>query len=105
MAKHKEVFKPELGKVQGFQVKLHVHEVVTSKFHKARSMPYSMKGRIEEELNQLVNLDILQPVQFSDSSTPVVPVLKPDNSVHLCEDYKVTLNPVLKLEQYPILIV
>ena len=102
MAKHKEVFKPELGKLQGFQVKLHLHEVVTPKFHKARSMPYSMKGRIEEELNQLVNLDILQPVQFSDSSTPVIPVLKPDNSVHLCGDYKVTLHPVLKLEQYPI---
>ena len=42
-----------------------------------------MKARIEEELDQLVNLDILQPVQFSDWVTSVVPVLKPDNSVHL----------------------
>ena len=43
-----------------------------------------------EELDQLVNLDILQPVQFSDWATPVVPVLKPDNLVRLCGDYKVT---------------
>ena len=63
-----------------------------------------MKGRIEEELDQPVNLDILQPVQFSDWPTPMVPVLKPDNSVCLWGrgDYKVTLNPVSKLEQYPI---
>ena len=61
-----------------------------------------MKARIKEELDQLLNLDILQPVQFSDWATPVVPVLKPDNSVHLYKDYKVTLNPVSKLEQYPV---
>ena len=73
-----------------------------TKFHKARSVLYSMKARIKEELDRLLNLDILQPVQFPDWATPVVPVLKPDNSVHLYGDYKVTLNPVSKLEQYPV---
>ena len=29
MAKHEDVFKPELGKLQGFQAKLHVQEGVT----------------------------------------------------------------------------
>ena len=90
LAKHKEVFKPELGKLQGFQAKLHIQEVATPKFHRAGSVPYSMKARIEEELDRFVNLDILQPVQFSDWATPVVPVLKPDNLVCLCGDYKVT---------------
>ena len=102
LPKHDEVFKPELGKLQVFQAKLHIKEAVTPKFYKARSVPYSMKARIEEELDRLVNLDILQSVQFSDWVTPVVSVLKPDNSVHLWGDYKVTLNPVSKLEQYPI---
>ena len=102
LAKHEEVFKPELGKLHGFQVKLHVQEVVTPKFHKARSVPYSMIVRVEEELDQLLNVDIFQPVQFSDRANPVVPVMKPDNSMHLYGNYKVTLNPILKLEQYPI---
>ena len=95
LAKHEEVFKPELGKLEGFQAKLHLQKAVTPKFHKARSVPYLRKTRIEEELDRLVNLDILQPVQFSDWATPVVPVLKHDNSLRLCGYYKC----VSKLEQ------
>ena len=61
-----------------------------------------MKVKIEEELNRLVSLGILQPVQFSDWATPIVPVLKSDKSVRICGDFKITVNPVSKLDRYPI---
>ena len=40
-------------------------------------------------------------MEFSDWATPIVPVLKPDGSVHICGDYKVTINPVLDVPEHP----
>ncbi|KAJ8003218.1 hypothetical protein DPEC_G00167120 [Dallia pectoralis] len=54
------------------------------------------------ELERLTNQRIIEPVKFSEWAAPIVPVLKPDDSVRICGDYKLTVNQVLKLEQYPI---
>ena len=61
-----------------------------------------MKLKIEDELDRLVSLGILQPVQFSDWAMPIVRVLKSDKGVRICGDFKVTVNPVLRLDRYPI---
>ncbi|KAJ8248044.1 hypothetical protein GJAV_G00237580 [Gymnothorax javanicus] len=54
------------------------------------------------EFERLTNQGIIEPVKFSEWAAPIVPVLNPDNSVRICGDYKVTVNLVSKLEQYPI---
>ena len=38
----------------------------------------------------------------SDWATPIVPISKPDRSVRICGDYKVTVNPAAKIDSYPI---
>ena len=44
---------------------------------------------------------IIQPVKHSDWAAPVVPVVKQDGSIHLCGDYKITVNKTAKLDSYP----
>ena len=44
----------------------------------------------------------MEPVKFSEWAAPIVPVLKPDGSVRICRDYKVTVNKVSQLDNYPI---
>ena len=61
-----------------------------------------MKVKIKEELDRLLSLGILKPVQFSEWATPIVPVLKPDRPVRISGDFKVTINPLAKLDRYPI---
>ena len=102
VAHHKKIFQEGLGKVKDFKAKIHVEADATLKFCKARPVPYSMKVKIEEELDRLLSLGILKPVQFSEWATPIVPVLKSDRSVRICGDFKVTVNPLAKLDRYPI---
>ena len=66
-------------------------------------MPYSMKEKVEEELQRSTKEGILEPVEFASWDAPIVPVLKSDkSSVQICGDFKVTVNPVVKLDKYPI---
>ena len=44
---------------------------------------------------------MLEKVEFSDWATPIVPVLKPESSVRICGDNKVTINPVLDVPEHP----
>ena len=39
---------------------------------------------------------------FLDWATPIEPLLKPDGSVRVCGDYKVTTDPVLEVSEHPI---
>lgn len=41
-------------------------------------------------------------MQFSEWAAPIVPIMKPDNSIRICGDYKTTVNQVSKLDHYPV---
>ena len=58
---------------------------------------------VEEELQRLTKEGIAEPVEFSSRAAPIVPLLKSDkSSVQICRDFKVTVNPVVKVDKYPI---
>ena len=54
-------------------------------------------------MDRLTQEGVIEPIQFSDWAAPIVPVLKSDGeSIRICGDFKVTVNQVSKLDQYPI---
>ena len=57
---------------------------------------------VDVELKRLESEGILEKVTFSDWATPIVPVVKPNGEVRICGDFKVTVNPQIETEQYPL---
>ena len=100
LLKHEAVFRRELGTMQGVQAHLEVDPTAQPKFHKPRSVPYALKGATEQDLERLERIGVIEKVQYSDWAAPIVPILKSDGTVRICGDYKVTVNPVLKIDQY-----
>ena len=66
-------------------------------------MPYALRARVEDELERLVELGVLEQVQFADWAAPIVLCMKSDkSSIRICGDFKITINCAIKLDQYPI---
>ena len=96
------MFKDELGLVEAAPAKIHVDSTTQPIFCKPRSVPYALKGRIEQELERLEGAGVIEPVQFADWAAPVVPVVKKDRSIRICGDFKVTINRATKVDSYPL---
>ena len=52
--------------MKGFEATLEVDPEAIPRFCKARTVPYSMRDKVEDELNRLVKEGILEPVDYSD---------------------------------------
>ena len=100
--KYQALFNDELGTMTGVQARLSVKPDSTPKFCRARATPYALREAIEKDLTRLQQMGVIESVKYSDWATPVVPVPKPDGTVRLCGDFKVTVNPVLQIDKYPI---
>ena len=61
-----------------------------------------MKPKVDVELKRLEREGILHKVKFSDWATLIVPVVKPNGTVRICGDCKVTVNQQLQTEEYPL---
>lgn len=101
--KYNEVFSPGLGTFNKGTVSLKLKDdTVTPKFIRARPLPFGIRDKVEEEINNLVKLNVLKPVDYSPWATPIVPVIKKSGAVRICGDFKITINPVLEIDQFPL---
>lgn len=96
------VFEEGIGTLKQMKARVTVDEHASPKFMKARPVPYALRPRVETELQRLEEQGILSKVEWSDWATPVVPVVKKNGAIRLCGDFKVTVNPVLHADQYPL---
>ncbi|KAF2890539.1 hypothetical protein ILUMI_15634 [Ignelater luminosus] len=82
--KFKSVFDLQKGKILGHEAKL------------------AIKDAVEKELKRLVHNGVLKPVTSSEWASPVVVVPKPDGSIRIYADFKITINRFLSKEHYPL---
>ena len=62
-----------------------------------------MKPDFEKELERLQEEGIISPIEYSPWTSGGVPVAKCDTKdVRLCDDYKVTINPVIREDKFPL---
>ena len=99
---HPNVFKPSLGTIKGITAKLEMKAEGQPRFHKALPVPYTLQEGVEAEYNRLQSEGIVEKVEFSKWATPMVHVPKADGTTQSCGDYAVTVNPQLRVPQYPI---
>ena len=104
LEKYQQIFQEGLGLLRGYKAKIHIDPKAIQKYFKARSVPYSLKAKIEELLEKLVKEGVIEPIQYSEWAAPIVPVVKldNDNTVRICGDFRVTINSVFTLDRYPI---
>ena len=103
LRKYSAVFDKELGMFKGPDVTISMDQDATPRFGKARVIPYAIRESVEEELDQMVKEGTLTPVEYSEWAAPIVAVWKSDHqSVRICGDFRMTVNPVSKLNHYPL---
>ena len=99
---HRSVFKEDLGHIRGTRASIPVDPMASPRFFRARTVPFALREKVEQEIIRLQELGVIEPVRFADWAAPVVPVVKSDGGVRLCGDYKVTINQASKLDKYPL---
>ncbi|XP_045541460.1 uncharacterized protein K02A2.6-like [Papilio machaon] len=101
-ARFSKTFADTLGSFKKYKIKLFLKENSKPIFFKARPIAFALREKVTEELNRLVDLGVLKPVDYSEYASPIVPVLKRNGSVRICADYSVSINKQLVVEQFPL---
>lgn len=65
-------------------------------------MPFALKEAVGRELDEMEAAGVLEQVTHTRWAAPIVPVPKKNGQIHICGDFKVTINPVLQVDQYPL---
>lgn len=97
-----ELFSEGLGCFKDREFAIEVDLTAPPKFCKARTVPYTLRAKVDRELDRLMREGIISPVTNSSWAAPVVPVVKANDKIRLCGDYKLTVNRAARLDTYPI---
>ncbi|GFY13233.1 retrovirus-related Pol polyprotein from transposon 412 [Trichonephila clavipes] len=71
------------GEINNSEAKLKLRHGVKPIFCRVRTVPFALKGRVENEIDRLEKEGIIEKVDSSEWATPVVPVVKSDGSIRL----------------------
>ncbi|UYV71831.1 K02A2.6-like [Cordylochernes scorpioides] len=96
------MFNNDLGCLKDVKLNICIKRDAAPVFCKARSLPFAMKKKVEDELEDMVDKGILEPLDYADWAAPIVPVLKKDGRIRICGDFRSTANRAIILDKYPL---
>ncbi len=79
-----------------------LRDLLLSENIQKRLLPEADLDAVGLELDSLETEGIIEKVNHSEWATPIVPVRKEGGRFWVCGDYKVTVNLVLHVDQYPL---
>ena len=78
-----------LGKLQGYQLKLHIDENVQPVAQPVHRIPFSTRAKVTEKLEELLTLDVIEKVEGPTSwVNPLVVVEKPNGDIRIRLDMR-----------------
>lgn len=92
----KNVFDSSLGRYCGPPIKFELKEGTVPIRFPPRNVPMALREPIEKELAKLESQGILTKIEYSDWTTPIVPVKKSNGTIRICGDYRSTVNQCIK---------
>ena len=91
-----------VGKLTGLQVKLHMDPDVPAVAQPVKRTPFSLREKVKEKIEELVAMDIIEPVGGPTPwVSPVVKVPKQNDEICLCVDMRRTNKAIIR-ERYQI---
>ena len=102
VTEYNDLFKKELGLLRDMEADVAVEQTATPRFHRSRPVPFALRDNLEEALRAQVEAGELIPVERSEWAAPIVVVQKKDGGVRICGDFKVTINPMICPQVYPL---
>ena len=99
--KYSNVFKNSLGKCTKKKVSIYLRDEVSPVFSNALPVPFAIKQKVQDELKRLVDMGVLQKIDYSDWAAPIVVVNKPYGKVRICGNFK-ALHRRISVDQHPI---
>lgn len=87
----KGIFDTGMGKRRGPPIRVEVDTSAILRFCKAKQVPYALRPKMKEKLENLVRQGTFEFVRHSSWATLIVPTLKKNRELQICGDYKSTV--------------
>ena len=101
-SQYADVFAEKLGLLKGIEAFIQVNPSVIPKFHRHQSVPFALKEKVEAALQSQVDERELVAVEQSELTAPIMVVSKSNRGIPICGDFKVSVNPVIVPQVYPL---
>ncbi len=96
-----KIFDPSLGLIRGVEARLTLKEDARPVNHKARPIPFADRDETGRTLDEMEKKGVISKVEYNDWGSPIV-IVKKNNKIRICGDYKATLNRNLETKHYPL---